>query len=52
MPLTRKSHPPSLKAKVAIKGHKTTAQIAQMFGVQRTPSARQTPKQSQQNTKR
>jgi hypothetical protein len=33
MPRTRKSHPPSLKAKVAIeeiKEHKTTAQIAQM----------------------
>ena len=32
-------HPPSLKAKVAveaIKGHKTTAQIAQMFGVHPT----------------
>ena len=39
MPKTRKSHPPSLKAKVAveaIKGHKTTAQIAQMFGVHPT----------------
>jgi transposase len=39
MPRTRKSHPPSLKAKVAIeaiKGHKTTAQIAQMFGVHPT----------------
>jgi transposase-like protein len=36
MPRTRKSHPPSLKAKVAveaIKAHKTAAQIAQMFGV-------------------
>src|ERR1035441_5925253 len=36
MPRTRKSHPPSLKAKVAveaIKAHRTTAQIAQMFGV-------------------
>jgi hypothetical protein len=35
MPKTRKSHPPSLKAKVAfeaIKAHKTAAQIAQMFG--------------------
>jgi hypothetical protein len=34
MPRTRKSHPPSLKAKVAveaIKAHKTAAQIAQMF---------------------
>src|SRR5207302_10901607 len=39
MPRTRKSHPPSLKAKVAveaIKAHKTTAQIAQMFGVHPT----------------
>jgi transposase-like protein len=39
MPRTRKSHPPSLKAKVAIeaiKGHKTTAQIAQMYGVHPT----------------
>ena len=39
MPRTRKSHPPSLKAKVAIeaiKGHKTTAQIAQMFGAHPT----------------
>ena len=39
MPRTRKSHLPSLKAKVAveaIKGHKTTAQIAQMFGVHPT----------------
>ncbi len=39
MPRTRKSHPPSLKAKVAveaIKGHKTTAQIAQMFVVHPT----------------
>src|ERR1039457_685068 len=36
MPRTRKNHPPSLKAKVAveaIKAHKTTAQIAQIFGV-------------------
>ena len=36
MPKVRKSHPPSLKAKVAveaIKAHKTAAQIAQMFGV-------------------
>ena len=34
MPRTRKSHPPSLKAKVAveaIKAHKTTAQIAQIL---------------------
>ena len=40
MPRTRTSHPPSLKAKVAIeaiKGHKTTAQIAQMFGLHPTP---------------
>ena|SRR5579872_1424386 len=39
MPKTRNSHPPSLKAKVAveaIKAHKTTAQIAQMFGVHPT----------------
>jgi transposase-like protein len=39
MPRTRKSHLPSLKAKVAIeaiKAHKTTAQIAQMFGVHPT----------------
>ena len=39
MPGTRKSHPPSLKAKVAveaIKAHKTTAQIAQLFGVHPT----------------
>ena len=39
MPRTRKNHPPSLKAKVAIeaiKGLKTTAQIAQMFGVHPT----------------
>ena len=39
MPRTRKSQPPSLKAKVAveaIKAHKTAAQIAQMFGVRPT----------------
>ena len=39
MPQIRKSHPPSLKAKVAveaIKAHKTTAQIAQMFDVHPT----------------
>jgi hypothetical protein len=39
MPRMRKSHPPCLKAKVAIeaiKAHKTTAQIAQMFGVRPT----------------
>ena len=39
MPRTRKSRPPSLKARVAveaIKAHKTTAQIARMFGVHPT----------------
>jgi transposase-like protein len=39
MPKIRKSHPPSLKAKVAveaIKAHRTAAQIAQMFGVHPT----------------
>lgn len=39
MPRTRKNHPPSLKAKVAveaIKGHKPVAQIAQTFGVHPT----------------
>jgi hypothetical protein len=39
VPKSRKSHPPSLKAKVAveaIKAHKTAAQIAQMFGVHPT----------------
>ena len=39
MPRIRKSHPPSLKARVAveaIKEHKTTAQIAQMFAVHPT----------------
>jgi putative transposase len=39
MPQSRKNHPPSLKAKVAIeaiKGHKTTAQIAQAYGVHPT----------------
>src|ERR1700731_4663258 len=39
MPKTRKSHPPSLKARIAveaIKAHKTAAQIAQMFGVHPT----------------
>jgi transposase-like protein len=39
MPQSRKNHPPSLKAKVAIeaiKGHKTTAQIAQVYGVHPT----------------
>ena len=38
MPKTRKNHPPSLKAKVAveaIKAHKTSAQIAQMFAFSR-----------------
>lgn len=36
MPNTRKSHPPSLKARVAVealKGQKTTAQIAQAFSI-------------------
>lgn len=36
MPRTRKSHPPGLKAKVAIeaiRGVRTTAQIAQTFGI-------------------
>ena len=36
MPTTRKSYPPTLKAKVAveaIKGQKTTAQIAQIYRV-------------------
>ena len=35
MPRTRKNHPPSLKAKVAveaIKTHRTTVEIAQLFG--------------------
>ena len=39
MPRTRKNHPPSLKAKVAIeaiKAQTTTTQIAQMFGVHPT----------------
>ena len=39
MPATRKNHPPSLKAKVAveaIKAHKTTSQIAQTFSVHPT----------------
>jgi transposase-like protein len=39
MPKTRKSNPPSLKAKVAveaIKAHKTAAQVAQIFGVHLT----------------
>ncbi len=39
MPRTRKNHPPSLKAKVAveaIKAHQTAAQIAQVFGVHPT----------------
>src|ERR1035437_3541021 len=43
MPRTRKSHPPSLKARVAveaIKRHRTTAQIAQMFGVHPDPGRR------------
>ena len=37
MPRTRKSYPPSLKARVAveaIRGQKTAAQIAQIFSVQ------------------
>ena len=39
MPRTRKNHPPSRKAKVAIEAitaQKTTTQIAQMFGVHPT----------------
>jgi transposase-like protein len=39
MPTTRKNHPPSLKARVAIealKGQKTTTQIAQTFSVHPT----------------
>jgi transposase-like protein len=39
MPGTRKNHPPDLKAKVAveaIRANRTTAQIAQMFGVHPT----------------
>ena len=39
MPKIRQSHPPSLKAKVAveaIKAHKTSAQIAQIFSVHPT----------------
>jgi transposase len=39
VPRTRKNHPPSLKAKVAIeaiKAQKTTTQIAQMFGIHPT----------------
>jgi putative transposase len=39
MPQTRKNHPPSLKARVAIdaiKGHKTTTQITQTYGVHPT----------------
>jgi transposase-like protein len=39
MPKTRKNHPASLKAKVAveaIKAQKTTSQIAQMFAVHPT----------------
>ena len=39
MPRTRKNHTATLKAKVAleaIKAHKTTTQIAQMFGVHPT----------------
>jgi transposase-like protein len=36
MPRTRKAHPPSLKAKLLskpLKGVRTTAQIAQSFGI-------------------
>jgi transposase-like protein len=43
MPTTRENHPPILKAKVAvevIKGHKTTTQIAQTFGVHLTQVGR------------
>ena len=43
MPRTRKNHPPSLKAKVAleaIKAHRTTVEIAQMFGVHPTQVGR------------
>jgi transposase-like protein len=43
MPRTRKNHPPSLKAKIAveaIKAQKTTTQISQMFGVHRPPDCR------------
>ena len=39
MPRSRKNHPPSLKAKVAIeaiRGHKTTAEIAQAYAVHPT----------------
>ena len=39
MPRSRRNHPPSLKAKVAveaIRAHKTTTEIAQMFGVHPT----------------
>jgi transposase len=39
MPRSRKSHPPSLKAEFAVEAtmaHKTTAQIARMFGVHPT----------------
>lgn len=39
MPKTRKNHPPSLKARVAveaIRAHKTTAQLAQIFSVHPT----------------
>ena len=42
MPRTRKSRPPSLKAKVeveTIRAHKTAAQIAQMFASVRPRSA-------------
>ena len=33
MPRTRKSHPPSLKAKVAVEAIKAHKTAAQMFGV-------------------
>jgi len=35
MPRTRESHPPSLTAKVAIEGYKTTTQTARMFALTR-----------------
>ncbi len=36
MPRTRKSHPPSLKAKVAVEAIKAHKTAAQMFGVHPT----------------
>jgi hypothetical protein len=45
MPRTRKSRPPRLKARVAveaIKAHRTTAQITQMFGVHPTQEVEET----------